>query len=362
MFGIYILKDNMVVSVNSEPHKSEFNSLLNSAIVELNAHAKKSPKKIGQLKGNKLEPYVRDVLTELAVGSHFENSIELIGGQKFPDIIAKKFYGIEVKTTTQNHWKTTGNSILESTRVENVERIFMLFGKLASPIEFKCRAYEECLSEVVVTHSPRYLIDMNLEEGKTIFDKLNTSYDTLRQKKNPIKPITDYYKSKLKPGQDLWWIDQENEKASNLVINIWNNLNITERQVVKNKAMVYFPELFSNRSDKFARLAIWLVTREAVVCPNVRDIFTAGGKGDYLIKDRVYKNIPRIFINLFESIDEVLEILINTSSIEFSEYWNKKTTEKNKIMDWVNLVSTHSKSIQGAKHLNIKQILTKLIL
>lgn len=179
----------MVVSVNSEAYKSEFNTLLNSTIKELNACAKKSPKKIGQLKGNKLEPYVGNVMTELAIGTAFENSIEVIGGQKFPDIVAKKFYDVEVKTTTQNHWKTIGNSVLESTRVNDVERIFMLFGKLGKPIEFRYRAYEECLSEVVVTHSPRYLIDMNLEVGKTIFDKINTSYDTLRQNKNPIKSI-----------------------------------------------------------------------------------------------------------------------------------------------------------------------------
>ena len=36
----------MVVSVNSEPQKSEFNALLNSTIAELNAHAKKAPKEI----------------------------------------------------------------------------------------------------------------------------------------------------------------------------------------------------------------------------------------------------------------------------------------------------------------------------
>lgn len=351
----------MVVSVNSEPHKNEFNSLLNSTIIELNAHAKKSPKKIEQLKGNKLEPYVGEVMTELAVGTAFENSIEVIGGQKFPDIIANKFYGIEVKTTTQNHWKTTGNSVLESTRVEDVERIFMLFGKLGKPIEFKCRAYEECLSEVVVTHSPRYLIDMNLEKGKTIFDKINTPYDTLRQKQNPIKPITDYYKSKLKPGQELWWI-QDTEQASNLVINIWNNLNQKEKQEIKNRAMVYFPEVFSNRGDKFARLAIWLVTKESIVCPNIRDLFTAGGKDNYLIKNKTYKNIPRIYIKLFENIASVLEVLINTSSIELTEYWNEKTNEKKKILDWIELVSMNSKTVNGASHLDLKQMLKELIL
>jgi len=351
----------MVVSINSEPHKSEFNALLNLTIEELNAHAKKTPKKIEQLRGNKLEPYVGDVMTELAVGTAFENSIEVIGGQKFPDIIAKKFYGIEVKTTTQNHWKTTGNSVLESTRVDDVERIFMLFGKLGKPIEFKCRAYEECLSEVVVTHSPRYLIDMNLEKGKTIFDKIDTSYDALRQKKNPIKSITDYYKSKLKPGQDLWWI-QDTEKATNLVINIWNNLSLKERQQIKNRAMVYFPEVFSNRGDKYSRLAIWLVTREAILCPNVRDLFSAGGQDSYIIKGKVYKKVPKVYINLFKNIDSILEILINTSTLELSEYWKERTSENKKIMDWINLVSINSKSVQKAKHLDLKKMLSKLIL
>jgi hypothetical protein len=296
-------------------------------------------------------------MTDLAIGSPFENSIELIGGQKFPDIVAKKYYGVEVKTTTQNHWKTTGNSVLETTRVDDVERIFMLFAKLASPIEFRCRPYEECLSEVVVTHSPRYLIDMNLEKGKTIFDKIKTPYDTLRKNENPIKPIVAYYKSKLKPGEDLWWIDQENTKSSNLVIKVWNNLYITEKQELKNKAMVYFPELFSNSSEKFGRFAIWLVTREAIVCPNIRDMFTAGGKGKIVIGKNVFSNVPRIFLHLFENFDSIIETLILTSPSELSEHWGFKTTEKRKVSDWIELVAENSKKISDAKHLNIEEML-----
>lgn len=237
----------------------------------------------------------------------------------------------------------------------------MLFGKLGKPIEFRSRAYEECLSEVVVTHSPRYLIDMNLEIGKTIFDKINTPYNTLRKKENPIKPITDYYKSKLKPGQDLWWM-QDTERASNLVINIWNNLSLIERQEMKNKAMVYFPEVFSNRGDKFSRLAIWMVTREAVVCQNVRDLFTAGGKDAYMIKNKLYQNIPRIYINLFDNIDPLINLLNDSPANDLSEFWVQKITDKNKISKWIDLVSMHSKTVQTAKHLDIKKMLDDLIL
>jgi hypothetical protein len=352
----------MVVSINPDPNKKEFELLLNSTITELNYHAQKSSKEIATLLGRNLEPYVKDIMTELAVGTVFESSIELIGGQKFPDIIAKKYYGIEVKTTTQNHWKTTGNSVLEGTRVDNIERIFMLFAKLANPIEFRCRPYEEVLSEVVVTHSPRYLIDMNLEVGKTIFDKIEMTYDTLRQKDNPISPIIRYYKSKLKPGEELWWMDSENiNKSSNIIIKIWNNLSSEEKQNLKNRAMTYFPELFGNSTDKFSRFAIWLVTREAVVCPNIRDLFTAGGKGEYLADNKTFQNVPRIFLNLFYNIQDIFETLRHTSASELSEYWEIKTSDENKIFDWINLVEINANKISDAKHLNIKQILTDFI-
>ncbi len=204
---------------------------------------------------------------------------------------------------------------------------------------------------------------MNLEQGKTIFDKIKMPYDTLRKKESPIKPIVDYYKSKLKPGEELWWMDAENNsKPSSIVIKIWSNLSVKEKQALKNRSMVYFPELFGNNNDKFGRLAIWLVTREAVVCPNVRDLFTAGGKRDYVVGKNVYQKVPRIFLNLFDNIPNIVETIMQTSAFELSEYWETKTTEKTKLFDWIDLVTEHAKKIQDAKHLNIKQILTELTL
>lgn len=357
-----MLLNYSLISVNSTPDSSEFNSLLSSTISELNVRAQKSSEKIATLLGRSLEPYVRDVMTDLASGTPFENSIELISGQKFPDIVAKKYYGIEVKTTAQNHWRTTGNSVLETTRVDSVERIFMLFAKLASPMEFRCRPYEEVLSDVVVTHSPRYLIDMNLEAGETIFDKIQMPYDTLRKKDNPIKPIVEYYKSKLKEGEELWWIGQEdNGKASSLVVKIWNNLSIEDRRILRIKAMAYFPELFGSGNDKFGRLALWLITSESVVCPNVRDLFSAGGKGTTSINGMAYWNVPRIFLNLFENMPQIVDTIISTPATELSDYWRTTTTDKRKLTDWIDLVDTQGKKIRDARHLNIKQMLTDLI-
>ena len=126
--------------------------------------------------------------------------------------------------------------------------------------------------------------------------------------------------------------------------------------------MIYFPELFGNSNNKFGRLAIWLVTREAVVCPNVRDLFTAGGKSDYIIGKKVYQKVPRILLNLFDNIPTIVETIMQTSAFELSEYWETQTTEKTKLFDWMDLVTENAKKIQDAKHLPIKQILTEFTL
>ena len=204
---------------------------------------------------------------------------------------------------------------------------------------------------------------MNLEQGKTIFDKIKIPYDALRKNENPIRPIVDYYKSKLKPGEELWWMDTENNsKPSSIVIKIWNNLSAREKQELKNRSMIYFPELFGNSNDKFGRLAIWLVTREAVVCPNVRDLFTAGGKSDCVIGNKMYQKVPRIFLNLFDNLPNIVEAIMQTSAFELSEYWEIQTTDNTKLFDWIDLVALQAKKIQDAKNLDIKQILTELVL
>jgi len=349
----------MIISSNPVPSMDEFQNLLNSSIAELSRLGSSEASLISTLKGNKLEPFVKDVLEQEAKGTLFQDSIELISGQKFPDIIAKKFYGVEVKSTTQNHWKTTGNSVLESTRVDGVERIFMLFGKLSDPIEFKCRPYEECLSEVVVTHSPRYLIDMDLELGQTIFDKIEVPYDTLRNKDNPIRPIVEYYRQFLKEGDDIWWMD--NDKSSNIVIRDWSNLSANDRELLILKAMILFPEIFGNSTNKYKRLPAWLASNESVVCKNIRDLFSAGGQRDVNIDGHIFNALPRIFVNLFDNIQTIKDLFKNLDIEELNHFWGIKSSHESKLQDWANLIDKYSKSNVDTKNLDIsKMILTSL--
>ena len=154
-----------------------FSSLMQKTENCLNERSLENPEWYKNLTAKGLEKESHDVIKLSCVDTPFNpDEVILVSGQKFPDIIADKYYGVEVKSTNKDHWKSTGSSIVESTRDEYVENIYMLFGKLGgNPPQFKCRPYEDVLYDIAVTHSPRYLIDMEFDKGSTIFSKMNTS-------------------------------------------------------------------------------------------------------------------------------------------------------------------------------------------
>lgn len=148
----------MLISTTVIPCKSEFEDLLSLMMKHLEEEANKNSAILVKYSSLEIEELAFKILSHCAIGTPFENTIEWISGQSFPDIIACGYYGLEVKTTKANHWKSTGSSVAEGTRIYGIERIYMLFGKLCNPVEFACKPYEDCLSGVVVTHSPRYTI------------------------------------------------------------------------------------------------------------------------------------------------------------------------------------------------------------
>jgi len=329
----------MIMSTNREPSLNEFKRLVDDATAKLNEDAVK--RNIYYLTRNAqlLEDDVFDFLIKTAINTKFEGTIEKISGQKFPDIIAGKYYGIEVKSSKDDKWITLGGSINESTRVEDVERIYLIFGKLIDPIEFRCRPYEDCLSDVVVTHYPRYKIDMNLKKGETIFDKMNTTYDELRLIEDPVGEIVEYYRKQLKPGESLWWTGkvakEEQIKAAPIKIRLWNTITQDEKLFYIVTGFVLFPELMSNSSAKYEKFALWLVANHGIISTSTRDSFSAGGQGDI----GKFKNLPKIFTHIYENADSILKILEYTEENILFETWNVNKIEKDRVSQWINLIS-----------------------
>ncbi|MDR2883975.1 MAG: hypothetical protein LBV09_02585 [Deferribacteraceae bacterium] len=330
----------MIISDNRKPTLEEFTTLVYETNSFLNSNFATSLK-IKEHSGVALEKIVFNAMTDMAVKTKFNNTLQLVSGHKFPDIVAGKYYGVEVKSTTQDHWQTTGNSVLENSRVQDVERIFIIFGKLADPVEFKARPYEECLSDIVVTHSPRYKIDMKLPENSTIFDKMNIDYDTLRTLDNPIEPIVDYYRGNLRDGEALWWINDS--VTTSIKVRLWRTLSNDEKLLHTTEAFALFPNILHNGSKKYEELSLWLVAKYGIVSTSMRDTFTAGGVVTIDTGKGVFKDIPRIFGNINKNKDKIMEYILNADEGVLKQTWHVDKILSNRLKQWIDIANSNNK-------------------
>ncbi len=286
------------------------------------------------------ETHVYEFMTKTAEGTSFQGKIEQTGINAFPDIIANRFFGVEVKHTSKNHWTSTGNSVLETSRIEDVERIYMFFGKFGGAIDIKYRLYQECLHEVSVTHSPRYRINMDLGQGKSIFDKIGVDYDTLRKEKNPIQTIKNYYRSLLKAGEELWWIDQDSDDRSvSPIIKPFRNLEKVERENFIADCFILFPEMFGNSQTKFERAAAYLIAEYNAVSASLRDTFTAGGQVEVQVGKRKLK-VPQIYFNLMLNTDSIKRRINELEKDTLAYYWRIDRVPTDRISAWKKMIDS----------------------
>ncbi len=285
------------------------------------------------------ETIVFEQTCEAAKDTIFEGKVKQTGAHAFPDIVANKFFGIEVKMTTGNHWTSTGNSILESSRIEDVERIYIMFGKLGGKFDIRYRLYQECLPEISVTHSPRYRINMELPLGKSIFDKIGIDYDTLRKDDNSIQIIKNYYRSQLKDGEELWWIDQDSDdKSVSPIIKPFRSLTNEEKENFIVEAMILFPEMFGNSNTKFERAAAYLIAEHNAVSANLRDLFTAGGKVNLKIKQKTIL-VPQLALRLHARAKAISQKIKTMDAETLAFYWRSEKIEKDRLKQWKKLLN-----------------------
>lgn len=328
-FGLYTLIDmnteHNIIAIRKRDitlaHEA-FVSLMAKTEMILNNEARINPKGYKSLTSSTLEPCAVDKIKMACADSPFDaNEVQLISGQRFPDIVANQYYGIEVKSTKEDHWTSTGSSIVETTRVENVDDIYMLFGKLGGDIpQFKCRPYQDVLYDIAVTHSPRYLINMELEKENTIFSKMGTTYDSFRQSANNISLVREYYRKKAeeKKKQEMpWWITSENiEKPHSFNIKLWNSLEIYEKRELQAKCMILFPEALNpaRNMTKYYNTTLWLCSYNQVVNPNIRDLYSAGGKITHVNGKRLDAPVAQVFNIIVDYADEIKAMLLHPSN------------------------------------------------
>lgn len=329
----------MIITVNGNAKREEFVGLIQNANELIRIKADDAPDVFTEMNPDAFEVELYNSFTEAAEGGKFEGSIELISGYKFPDIVVNNIFGVEVKTTKQNKWTSTGNSIFESTRIEGVENIYIFFAKLAEGnIGFKYRPYEDCLYDIGVTHSPRYMIDMNTEES--IFYKMGISYEEFRQLANPAALYKSYVRQNLKDNEEPWWISNDEFEPDLLkpVVRLFGSLSVDERNKLRTESLALFPILFSRNPRKYSNLATWLAAKHGVVNPSLRDVFSAGGQETIEFNGRIFDSLPRIFSHLNDGLRIIPAIVESQPKEDLERYWEKPVTAEPRFMQWLDLV------------------------
>lgn len=341
-------------------------SLLSSSLSYMNEKTKGKTTFYNKMKPNEVEQLSYDSMIEIAPSVDFpKERIELISGHVFPDILLHETkYGVEIKSTQKDAWTSTGSSIVESTRDADTERVYMLFAKLGGTPEFRCKPYQQCLSNIAVTHAPRYLIDMELDEKENIFSLMNTDYDDFRQlnETDKISQVRQYYiaKAKAKGKYEMpWWMGD----TTNVNLSFYSDLDSEAKRDIEARAFILFESLFNiskDRQNKYKTFSLWLCTNYSLLCTNMRDLFTAGGSYHYINGQRLNTPYPHIVGDLLNTLPRIKKILKDPDyqlikSIE--EFWSFKYNRNDLYSSWLNMIEKKFNSQDELKDIPIRDLI-----
>ena len=133
------------------PTVGQFEELLTQACEQLTKECR-----AGQMftESKPFENRVREVIRNLL--DQFKISVDFSPHPYgFPDIVLGMF-GVEVKFTANDTWRSIANSVFESFRDKQVKDIYILFGKMGGTPTLRWGRYEECVMHVRTSHVPRF--------------------------------------------------------------------------------------------------------------------------------------------------------------------------------------------------------------
>lgn len=217
-----------------------------------------------KVKGTDFEKIVYEELLKAGVN---ETSITH-SSLRFPDFVITNGdtrIGIEVKKTDADKWDVPGGSVYESLR--NSIETFVLMGKFGGAPEARFRKYEECISDMSVTHSPRFHLKMDLDFGQDYLTR-NNAEDLLNLPKG--KELNRRIRELLRTDKNTWYTGE--------MVASFSELTPDEKINFFVDGVVLFPEVTGANYTNFAP---WMTYKCLIWCSNIRDIFSAGGTKDF---------------------------------------------------------------------------------
>jgi hypothetical protein len=296
-------------------------AILADAVVALNSGSWRPPG--GVATASEFEKEAQRQLQHFATAHGVESKIILHSGRKFPDIVFENTkFGVEIKTA-QKGWACLGNSVAASTLVDGVSEVYLLFGSGEANFEARYSRYEDSVKSVEVTHSPRYILDMDVPDGRSYLRRIGKDLAEMLAMEDPISCVVEEARRNLKPGEHLWWVSDR--AVSPLTIRLWNSIKPDERHVLVASAFAFFPaSILGGEQADYSDFIVWLSQKHSILHPSVRDSFTAGGRVAQLeFGSGCLEDAPKVFKTLHRHIASISEVIRSGVTIEdWAEFYH----------------------------------------
>jgi len=271
--------------------------------------------------------------------------------QIFPDIVFGQFR-IEGKVTNKDIWRSVANSVFEGTRSARVRHIYVLFGKMGGTPAVRWGRYEDCVMHVRTSHVPRFEVEMY--PTKSLFAKFDITYEEFCSlpPEQKMRYIRKYAQGRLKEGERLWWLEDspEQEHSLPLQVRLYMSLSQEEKRKYRAEAALLCPQIVKppRTKKKYDDASMFLLTYYGILCPQARDLFSAGSValrsdstrgGNYLM--RALRDIEGEMRHAAKTLEDAL----------FVEYWGVSVPPKNRIAEWLKRADEHAKIWKPSKEL-----------
>lgn len=332
--------------------RSDFESILDYVCKRLTADVRASDV---HHKPAVFEDFVRlCLLEELAARGHAGVVKPVVQG--FPDIVAGRF-GVEVKATESDNWRCIANSISEGNRASEVQEIFLVYGKMGGTPEVRWGDYGKSIVHVRTSHVPRF--EVEIDSDRSLFAQIGISYDEFQvlpmEKKMPF--IRNYARGRLGPGERLWWLEDreidDQEHSMSLAVKVYMDLSPKEKRQMRAESALMCPQIVggSRQKRKYIDATLYLMTYRGVLCPQARDLFSAGSVagaargGHYLSRALV---------------DIQSEMRIASEHLEqglFVEYWGGAPPEngRERLLVWLDMADKVATNWTPSDHLFLEE-------
>ena len=286
------------------------------------------------------EKRVRELLNDL-IKPYSETEIDFNPHpQAFPDIAVGNF-GVEVKFTLNDTWRSVANSILETNRIDTVEKVYLIFGKMGGIPEVKWNDYDKSIIHVRTSHVPRFEVEISADHSQqatSLFEIMGISYDDFRKlgMNEKMHYIRTYARSRLQKGERLWWLEDnlDTEYALPIQARLYTNLQTEEKTKLRAEAVLLCPSIVkSGRSkNKYDDAVLYLLTYHGVICHQARDLFSAGSVANPDNDDEGGLYIERA-LKLIEK--EIIQAALTIDDALFVEYWGESVPPEKRIKRWL---------------------------